>query len=159
MKLGTVLVLFILLVIVTSVFYSPVQERSPENTGPGILASSTFYVYNETANFTMAGYDFSGSFEEPLPDPRNHIIVPGRRSIFQLIAPRCSYPPLVVCTGSGVAPFSIINPQGNQLGYVHVKLSLLKISGGPLTGIGVDVFSAPVVAVTQNGNTAIIRDI
>ncbi|SDS47424.1 hypothetical protein SAMN05444162_1550 [Paenibacillaceae bacterium GAS479] len=162
MELGTVLILFILLVIVTRVFCSPVQKLSPQSRGAAILSSAGFFVSNRTRNFTMILDSFEGNFERPLPNPAEHVLPPPppiRESNFQLVASRCDFFHFR-CTGNGILYYSIINRQNESVGRAEVYLFLETIVGANVEQkISVRIFNAPVYSETINGYAAIIRDI
>ncbi|OXM16488.1 hypothetical protein [Paenibacillus herberti] len=81
---GMILVLFILLVIVTSFVYSPSQRNNPQdNESITIQGSKGFNIYNRTANFTLVSSSFDGEFEAPFPSA--HIILPNRSHHFEVI--------------------------------------------------------------------------
>ncbi|MCM3748985.1 hypothetical protein M3223_16640 [Paenibacillus pasadenensis] len=87
MKLGMVLVLFILLVIVASLFYSPLKRESGvnlEDNNLTILATKGFNVYNksELHPFLIRAASFDGDYAST-PDPL-HIIRPGASYHFEV---------------------------------------------------------------------------
>ncbi|OXM16484.1 sporulation protein YjcZ [Paenibacillus herberti] len=84
---GLILVLFILLVIVTSLFRSPINGDSGvnlEDDNSTILATKGFNVYNKSAlqPFLLRAASFNGNYASP-PDPL-HIIRPGESYHFEV---------------------------------------------------------------------------
>ncbi|MCM3748983.1 hypothetical protein M3223_16630 [Paenibacillus pasadenensis] len=87
MKLGIILVLFILLVIVTSLFRSPINGDSRVNLEDGnltILETKGFNVYNKSARqpFILRATHFEGEFASPAPPL--HTIRPGQSFHFEV---------------------------------------------------------------------------
>ncbi|OXM15934.1 hypothetical protein [Paenibacillus herberti] len=67
MKPGMILVLFILLVVVTSIFRSSLNDRDLQNDDLVTQGSIGFNVYNETSEYILRATKLEGSFEYPTP--------------------------------------------------------------------------------------------
>ncbi|SDS86131.1 hypothetical protein SAMN05444162_2459 [Paenibacillaceae bacterium GAS479] len=80
MKIGMILILFILLVIVTQTFVPSIQ--SEEEEPPGVLYTQRFNVYNYS-NYTFFFVGYSGTNVNPVPHtiPRVSALGPGQTSI------------------------------------------------------------------------------
>lgn len=71
-KIGIILVLFILLVIVTRVFYTPLLQSPPSGQpgdgSPSITVSQMFLINNQTSNYWLKPVLFTGGgFENGVP--------------------------------------------------------------------------------------------
>ncbi|SDT55967.1 hypothetical protein SAMN05444162_4972 [Paenibacillaceae bacterium GAS479] len=82
---GMILILFILLVIATTVVYSPTQgNNQPDDDLITIQGSQGFNIYNRTSYFTLETASLDGEFEPPFP--ASHIILPYRSYHFEVLA-------------------------------------------------------------------------
>ncbi|SDS61713.1 hypothetical protein SAMN05444162_1867 [Paenibacillaceae bacterium GAS479] len=78
MKLGMILVLFILLVVVTSIFSGSWYERNPQDGNLSAQGSVGFNIYNQMRApfaYTLVATELDGDFESPTPTL--HEIPPG----------------------------------------------------------------------------------
>ncbi|OXM16487.1 hypothetical protein [Paenibacillus herberti] len=80
---GMILVLFILLVIVTTFIYSSTQrDNQLDEDLTMIQVSKGFNIYNRTTNFTLVSISLTGEFDRPFPPA--HIILPYRSYHFEV---------------------------------------------------------------------------
>ncbi|OXM13689.1 hypothetical protein [Paenibacillus herberti] len=105
MQLGLVLVLFILLVIVTSVFGCNSLEAEEDVS---IAASKGFVLQNRTSDYTFVSTAFSGDFESPGPSPNT--VSPGGNYRFEVVAK------FFYQTTTAVAQYVVYSTGGNRIG-------------------------------------------
>ncbi|OXM16492.1 hypothetical protein [Paenibacillus herberti] len=80
---GMILVLFILLVIMTTLVYSSTGgDNQSDDSLTTIQASKGFNIYNQTAYFSLVTTALEGNFESPFP--ASHIILPYRSYHFEV---------------------------------------------------------------------------
>ncbi|SDR80753.1 hypothetical protein SAMN05444162_0087 [Paenibacillaceae bacterium GAS479] len=111
-SLGIILVLFILLVIVSNVFFSPFQEDPPVDDDISALGSVSIDVKNGTGSYLMTSTSLTGDFEPPGPSP--HTIQPGGRYNFQL---------LTNSHASAIAIYNITSTNGVRVGGAVITMS------------------------------------
>ncbi|SDT55879.1 hypothetical protein SAMN05444162_4967 [Paenibacillaceae bacterium GAS479] len=80
---GIILILFILLVIVTTFVYSSTQgDKLPGDDLTTIQATRRFDIYNRTLNFSLVSTSLEGQFDSPFPP--THIILPNQSYNFEV---------------------------------------------------------------------------
>ncbi|MCM3748984.1 hypothetical protein M3223_16635 [Paenibacillus pasadenensis] len=81
---GTILTLFILLIIATSFVCSSTEgNRLRDSNSITTQQSKQFTINNQTANFSLASISLEGEFEDPFPAA--HIILPYRSYNFEVL--------------------------------------------------------------------------
>ncbi|OXM13560.1 hypothetical protein [Paenibacillus herberti] len=84
-SIGVLLVLFILVVIVTSIFNDSSQLENSQNGNSSpinIAVFTDFYIYNQS-DYTLETTLLLGDFEPP--GPRVHVLNPGQRDSYQVV--------------------------------------------------------------------------
>ncbi|MCM3746065.1 hypothetical protein M3223_01715 [Paenibacillus pasadenensis] len=115
MKLGMILVLFILLVIIAQIFCSSARENYESSS---IQGSKGFNVYNRTTDLRLESTELTGDFESPVPPP--HIIPPGGSYNFQVVGP-------VYGNRSAEAKYNVISPSNLIVGSVTITMKVISI--------------------------------
>ncbi|SDS30271.1 hypothetical protein SAMN05444162_1185 [Paenibacillaceae bacterium GAS479] len=105
MQIGLVLVLFILLVIVTSLFGCNSLEAEEEVS---IAGSKGFLLQNRTRDYNFVSTSFSGDFESPGPSPNT--VPPGGNYRFEVVA-KAFYQ-----TTTAVAQYVVYSTGGSRIG-------------------------------------------
>ncbi|MCM3747476.1 hypothetical protein M3223_08925 [Paenibacillus pasadenensis] len=111
-SIGITLVLFILLVIVANVFYSPFRQGNPvQDEDLSTLGSVSVYVKNGTGSYVMNTTSLTGDFEPPGPSP--HTIQSGGQYRFEI---------LTKSHASATASYNITSANGELLGTATIKM-------------------------------------
>ncbi|SDT55913.1 hypothetical protein SAMN05444162_4969 [Paenibacillaceae bacterium GAS479] len=128
---GMILILFILLVIVTSFVYSSTQEDSLPDDGLTTLELSRgFNIYNRTSNFSLVTTSLEGEFARPFPP--SHVIPPYQEFHFEVKAYNSSaYVTYNVISGSEVVGNIRINMRTTSPAPVPSK-TIIDFINGPI---------------------------
>ncbi|SDT48262.1 hypothetical protein SAMN05444162_4506 [Paenibacillaceae bacterium GAS479] len=148
-SLGVVLVLFILLVIVTSVFY---VGQTDEDDSIDLLATRTFSIYNNTSNYTLYATSVSSN-ANPISIPPNILLPNGGLNQYTVQVPGFS-------TGTRRAPivYDVRDEASISVGSVRFTL---RIRNGRLSGVSstvVDVSTDAPVYLNASGQTLTITN-
>ncbi|MCM3746066.1 hypothetical protein M3223_01720 [Paenibacillus pasadenensis] len=110
MKLGMILVLFILLVLIAQVFCS---SATINDESLSIQDSVGFNVYNQTTNLRLETVKIAGDFESPAPPP--HIIQPGGSYNYQVVKTWRA-------TNEANLAYRVLSPSGLTVGNIFINM-------------------------------------
>ncbi|SDT41014.1 hypothetical protein SAMN05444162_4177 [Paenibacillaceae bacterium GAS479] len=120
-SIGTVLVLFILLVIITSMLdWKPYRNGLDEECSSGIESAQEFIVYNQTVDYTLNLASFSNVL-----NPGNRIVRSGDSQT------------LVLQTSIGSVNYNVLNSSNTRIGSFSASMS-------STTGFALSVYSGPI---------------
>ncbi|SDT44730.1 hypothetical protein SAMN05444162_4334 [Paenibacillaceae bacterium GAS479] len=145
-NMGMILVLFILLVIVTSLFHTPVGgENLQEDNLPGIQSSQGFNVINNTSELLLQSTSFEGDFQSPGPAP--HTLQPGGGSYhFEVTGSILGYK-------SAYAYYNVTSGSYYVVGKVTVTMNVENGYAWRISATG-----SGSISVTTSGRNAIVRN-
>ncbi|OXM16091.1 hypothetical protein [Paenibacillus herberti] len=148
-SIGIVLVLFILLVIITSVSYASQKDNNDDSIG---ILTRTFSIYNNTSNYTLYATSVSSN-ASPISMPPDILVPIGGLNQYTVNVPGFS-------TGTRRAPivYDVRDEANVSVGSVRFTL---RIRNGRLSGVSstiVDVSTDAPVNLNASGQTLTITN-
>ncbi|MCM3746746.1 hypothetical protein M3223_05185 [Paenibacillus pasadenensis] len=116
MDSAIILVLFILLIIVVSLFCSPLLNRNGDSSE--IQATRGFNIYNETTSLILISTSLKGDFERPVPVT----IYPSQKHSFEVLLRVTPFP----TTSTAIVTFDVVSGPlpGDTIGTLRVTMKV-----------------------------------